>query len=582
MLRESCILDTRRDEVEYDRLTDLASKLFDCPISLVSLVDLSRQWFKSSVGLPVSETHRNWAFCAYTVLEESPDVFVVLNSREDDRFRNNPLVEGAPNVIFYAGAALYVEGQKVGSLCIIDNKPRQSFSLKEKKILFDLGALVGNQIRWRRLMSLRCHRSMQMMLSLTHNINTLTTALHLQIESLLADFNVSLLAPCQGEICELLTEMNKISNDLIRRVSVILSLGRVLPSLCTNMQQVETSAYGPQCQLLQVFNGIQSLIPLAFPEIMCKVDTASFYNPQCAVQYCYVDVLLFVAYAVLISSVPCGALTPGNINIYFSEFEWSIHENDQERGRLQRNGELFISLRIPSVQLRLAEDERLVSMLAIVSGNQRCNPDDSEYIISVPCRLQEVDSIKNESQVNPMKRVLVVDDDAQSSMQLSRFLETECSCCVELASTGHQGVLCYNSGMSTNKKFDIMFVDLLMPASTGLDMMRQIGATEKPLEGVIVIAVIGVTDQFDQFMEDCDFDPSLFCFSYVIVKPYDMEFIKHVVQSLMSSSELCVDEHIKDSVSARHQEILRHETSHNNVRWWSKGRKRKVHPVNND
>ena len=116
----------------------------------MSLVDINRQWFKSKVGLDVNETPRNLAFCAFTVLPESPEVFVVEDSLKDLRFMDNPLATGFPHVVFYAGAALIVEGVRVGSLCVIDSSPRE-FNGRDREELFAMGsrasALIAKRYR---------------------------------------------------------------------------------------------------------------------------------------------------------------------------------------------------------------------------------------------------------------------------------------------------------------------------------------------------------------------------------------------------------------------------------------------------
>ncbi|KQS27866.1 GAF domain-containing protein [Dyadobacter sp. Leaf189] len=124
------ILDTLHEK-EYDDITELASEICQTPISLISLVDDSRQWFKSNFGLSVRETPREYAFCTHTIQNPS-QVFIVPDSRDDIRFSANPLVTGYPNVIFYAGAPLIdSRGFALGSLCVIDNQPRE---LTEKQI----------------------------------------------------------------------------------------------------------------------------------------------------------------------------------------------------------------------------------------------------------------------------------------------------------------------------------------------------------------------------------------------------------------------------------------------------------------
>jgi len=101
------------------------------------------------VGLEVSETHRDHAFCAYTVLPDSPDVLVIEDATQDYRFANNPLVTGPPDIRFYAGAALVVDDVRLGSFCIIDTKPHIGFSTTERMNLLDIGAAVSNLIKVR-------------------------------------------------------------------------------------------------------------------------------------------------------------------------------------------------------------------------------------------------------------------------------------------------------------------------------------------------------------------------------------------------------------------------------------------------
>ena len=122
-LKSYHILDTDK-EVEFEEMTKEAKDYFGVPIAVISLVDLGRQWFKSVQGLETDSTPRCLAFCSHLVKREQPGCMVVHDAAQDDRFKDNPLVTGGPQVRFYAGAPLITpEGKRIGSFCIIDFKP---------------------------------------------------------------------------------------------------------------------------------------------------------------------------------------------------------------------------------------------------------------------------------------------------------------------------------------------------------------------------------------------------------------------------------------------------------------------------
>ncbi|WP_170312652.1 PAS domain S-box protein [Spirosoma agri] len=127
------ILDTLPDKA-FDRLTELASLICETPISLVTLIDEKRQWFKSQVGVEGTETSRDISFCQYAILES--DIFEVEDTADDVRFKENPFVIDEPKVRFYAGYPLTdPDGYALGTLCVLDRTPRKLTDNQQKAMI---------------------------------------------------------------------------------------------------------------------------------------------------------------------------------------------------------------------------------------------------------------------------------------------------------------------------------------------------------------------------------------------------------------------------------------------------------------
>lgn len=145
-LRRLNILDSEKEK-DFDELVELASIICGVPISLVTLIDADRQWFKSKKGVEVSSTHRDISFCGHAI--NNDEIFVIENAVADERFYDNPLVTGDPNIRFYAGMPIKSEnGYSLGTLCVIDSEPKK-LDENQIKALKILGRQVSKLIELR-------------------------------------------------------------------------------------------------------------------------------------------------------------------------------------------------------------------------------------------------------------------------------------------------------------------------------------------------------------------------------------------------------------------------------------------------
>jgi len=276
----SCdVLDTAPEQ-SFDDTTRLASRLCDAPIALVSLVDCDRQWFKSRVGLDAEQTPREHAFCAYTILGDSP--LVIEDATRDPRTAENPLVTGAPGLRAYAGVPLILsDGQAVGTLCVLDLEPR-SFSGRQLDDLESLGRRVVAELELRRA-NQRLHHHAEaakaqnqaktaFLHSLSHEIRTPLTSILGYVDLLTVGVGAGqsterdeMVQVVQRNAKHLLTLVNDLL-DLARIEADRLTIERDVVDLSAIVQDVFTTvrplAQGKGLSLSEVSDGVPARLML--------------------------------------------------------------------------------------------------------------------------------------------------------------------------------------------------------------------------------------------------------------------------------------------------------------------------------
>jgi two-component system, sensor histidine kinase len=215
-----CALDTPNDP-RLDHLVQLARRLLECPIALVSLLDSDRQWFKAKVGIETKETPRRIAFCAYAILGD--DVMIVEDTLIDPRFIDNPLVTDPPYIRFYAGAPLVsATGFRLGTLCVIDQRPR-SFTDAQCSLLKQLAEMAVDTLDLHRIL----HKTRQDNLTRTRFLSSLSHELRTPLNAIMGFSEMILLQSPTDKVADYARVIHQGGTGLLHLIDDILDYGQI-------------------------------------------------------------------------------------------------------------------------------------------------------------------------------------------------------------------------------------------------------------------------------------------------------------------------------------------------------------------
>ncbi len=264
-LKEYSILDTQPEE-EFDDMTRLASEICNTPISLVSLIDNDRQWFKSRQGINKNNIPRKYAFCSYAI-KQPEEIMVVPDAREDDRFKDNPLVKEKPHFIFYAGVPLVnKKGYALGTLCVSDEEPREltDFQIKALK---SLANQVMNLLELRKY-KMQLNQNMKELKEKNKNLNQFANLLAHDFKSPVNNITllVQLFEKNYGD------QLSEGMADILHHLKVT---SRQLNSMTENIL-----AYSKSTKVLK-----QNKVNVNLNELIKEVSTLLELNKKCEVNY---------------------------------------------------------------------------------------------------------------------------------------------------------------------------------------------------------------------------------------------------------------------------------------------------------
>ena len=517
------VLDTEAEKV-FDDLTLLASEICETPIALISLIDPERQWFKSKVGLDAEQTSRDIAFCSHAILED--EIFEVQDTLKDERFFDNPLVTGDPNIRFYAGAQLVTPtGHAIGTICTIDTKPKQltekqcrSLEILSREVIAQLE--LRNKIEELKLVN---HHKTEFLSNMSHELRTPLNAIvnfsALMVEQLSNNGNEDCIK--QQQHAKLIDSSAK---HLLSVINSVLDIHKLEQGKMTlNTGNVEVASFFSQLMSMMDIQAQQKVIKLTFDipptlpeyieidEVKLRQVLVNLLSNGIKFSDANSEVKLVVSVQdnnlhMKVIDQGCGISATEQQKL-FGQFEQASNATGLEGSGLGLSiSKALIQLMDGDITLKSELGQGTTvniycPLVAGVSPQTACDVSD------------------NFCQFNADSKILMVED-TKINQQVAQAVFARFNLDLVLASTGEQAV-----ELSTQQSFDLIFMDIHLPGINGDEAAEQIKQNH-PNTPVIALTA-------DVYSEEHQQQKSVF--EHYLTKPIETDKLTQLLAKYLSA-----------------------------------------------
>ncbi len=483
------VLDTL-PEAAFDRITRLAAAVLGTPIALVSLIDGDRQWFKSHYGIDATETPRDMAFCGHAILQDG--VLVIPNAAQDARFSGNPLVAGAPDIRFYAGAPLTTpDGYKLGTLCVIDREARVEMTGEQEALLSDLAALVIDELELRtekhKAVSANEAKS-QFLANMSHEIRT-------PMNAVMGFTNMLMDTKLDKEQQELTSTIRHSCVALLDIINDILDISKIEAGKMT-LEQFPFS-------IRLLANEVVTLFSQKAKELL--LDLKMEYSEDLPEGFIGDPTRLRQVLMNLVSNA-LKFTEKGSVTLSLSFKGGTLHVKVQDTGigiKPENVSKLFedftqedmsTARRYGGTGLGLSICRKLLALMGSKLEVQSTYGKGTIFSFALTLPVAAHDAlpkplVDNAPNVSIRAKVLVVDD-LPLNQKVAKNMLQKMGCTVDIAASGKEALAAAES-----HDYDIIFMDIQMPEMDGFETTRRLRQAENGKRRTVVAMTASALDQ---------------------------------------------------------------------------------------